>query len=285
MGFLGNTLLITHGDSSIKSAIAGGGQNNDVLGKVLRINPLRRGDQPYRIPAGNPFVSSPQFRSEIYGVGFRNRHNICISKMHGIFVTDAGRDNVEDINVIRAGRNYGWSEREGTFVHKASGGIANGIDPLPEDDAINNYNYPNVQVGHMGPIGAGFVGQALAGSCPVENGSSLAGLFLYANFPTDGQVYYSDIAEMKRAVVQGAPSELTQARTYRAKVLFDHDNNPNTPPILLDNLQGVIRMDGASLSSANRIDLRFGRGPKGEIYWSSKRNGRIYLITYTLPGS
>lgn len=284
MAFFGRTLLIDHGDGSVQSAIVGGGQRDDGLGKVLRINPLQNMNNSYRIPPSNPFVGDPRYKDEIYALGFRNPHNICVSPKYGIFVTDAGRDNVEEINIINAGRNYGWSEREGTFVHKKEGGgILNGIGPLPSDDAKNNFTYPNVQVGHMGPVGAAFMGLALAGSCPIENGSPLNGLFIYANFPTDGQVYYSLVDDMKRAVVQGPPSTLTQASTFRAKILFDHDKNSATPPIELDNLRDVIRREG--IPNAERSDIRFGRGPKGEIYWSSKANGRIYIITNSLPSS
>ena len=44
-------LYITHGDGSVQSATAGGGRNNDGLGKVLRIRPNLVG-QPYSIPDG-----------------------------------------------------------------------------------------------------------------------------------------------------------------------------------------------------------------------------------------
>lgn len=284
MAFLGRTLLIGHGDGSVQSAIAGGGQRNDGLGKIIRINPLPAGSGPYRVPKNNPFVGNPRYKDEIYAVGFRNPHNICVSPRYGIFVTDAGRDNIEEVNIVKAGQNYGWSEREGTFVHKNSaGGIITGIDALPQDDSKNGFTYPNVQVGHVGPVGAGFVGQALAGSCPIENGSPLDGLFIYANFPTDGQVYYSFVNDMTRAIVKGPPSTLTQAPTFRAKILFDHDRNERTPPIELDNLRDVIRREGAP--NTQRTDIRFGRGSRGEIYWSSKTNGRIYIITNSLPSS
>lgn len=284
MAFYGQTLLIGHGDGSYQSASAGGGLRNDPLGKIIRINPLLYLDSPYQIPADNPFIGSSRYIDEIYAVGFRNPHNICVSPNHGIFVTDAGRDNVEEINIIEAGRSYGWSAREGTFIHKIDGGgIKKGIDPLPHNDTVHDFTYPNVQVGHVGPFGANFVGQALAGACPIENGSPLKGIFVYANFPSDGQVYYSWVGAMKRAVVRGPPTSLTQASTFRAKILFDHDRNEKTPPILLNNLRDVIRREG--VPNAMKVDIRFGRGPKGEIYWSSKTNGRIYVITNSLPPS
>lgn len=280
MAFRGKFLYIAHGDGSVQSATAGGGQRNDGLGKIIRIDPRKKKSRAYTIPKSNPFIGNSKWRDELYAVGFRNPHNICFSRSGELFVTDAGRDNVEEINIVKAGGNYGWSEREGTFVHKPSGGILNGIAALPSDDAKNGFEYPVVQVGHEGNRGAGFVGQALAGSCPVENGSAMSGTMLYINFPTDGTLYYSFLKDMRNARTKGPPSQLTQATTYRASILFDADNNPRTPPIRLNNFREVVRRE-PKRSGSSRADLRFGQGPGGEIYVTSKVTGWLYLITST----
>lgn len=280
IAFKGPFLYIAHGDGSVQSAVAGQGQSNDGLGKILRINPLRKKGKPYSIPPGNPFKHKGKYKGEIWAVGFRNPHNMCFSKNGQLFVTDAGRDNVEEINIVKAGGNYGWSKREGPFVHKPYGGVIDGVGPLPKDDAKYGFIYPNVIVGHEGPRGAGFVGQALAGSCPVENGSPLGGHILYTNFPTDGNLYYSSLRAMRKARVTGPPSKLTQAPTFKAKIYFDHDNNPKSPPLVLNNLRDVIRQE-PGFGGAERSDIRFGQGPSGEIFFSSKTVGRIYLITST----
>lgn len=280
IAFKGKFLYIAHGDGSVQSAVAGGGQRNDGLGKIIRINPKSKGSNPYKIPRSNPFRNNNQWLDELYAVGFRNPHNICFSKNGELFVTDAGRDNVEEINIVKAGGNYGWSKREGTFVHKTSGGIVNGVDPLPGNDASFGFEYPVAQVGHEGPRGAGFVGQALAGSCPIENGSAMSGTMLYMNFPTDGNLYYSFLSEMRNAKTSGPPSQLTQAKTYKTKILYDHDRNTNTPPLQMDNFRDIIRTDK---SGTTRSDLRFGQGPAGEIYVTSKQTGWLYLITSTVP--
>lgn len=282
--FRGNLLYITHGDGSEQSETAGGGQRNDALGKVLRINPLKKGSQPYTVPSTNPFVNNDKYLDEIYALGFRNPHNICFSKKGELFITDAGRDNIEEINIVKAGGNYGWSEREGPFVHlEGDGGILTGIKPLPADDAKFGYIYPNAMVGHFGLRGAGFVKQALAGGCPIENKSPLKGIMLYANFPDDGALYFSTLKGLRNAVVTGPPNKLTQATTFRPKIFYDHDNNESTPPKQVQNLREIIRFD-PGLEDDDRVDLRFGQGSRGQIYWSSKRNGAIYLITNSVPG-
>lgn len=286
MAFDGPLLLITHGDGSRGSQPLNGGMNNDGLGKIFRIDPRKNGNNPYRIPQSNPFWGNPNYKNELYAIGLRNPHNICVSKRHGIFVTDAGRDNVEEVNIIKPGGNYGWQEREGTFVHLKMGGTGTGIDRLPADDAKYGYIYPNVQVGHLAPRGKSLFGQALAGGCPVETNSQLRGIFMYANFPEGGELYYSWVGDMKRAVVQGPPNTLRQARVFNTTILFDHDNNPATPPLNLPNLREVMRRsDNGRFMNWGRVDLRFGLGPRGEILWTSKTNGRIYLVTNTLPGT
>lgn len=283
--FRGNLLYITHGDGSEMSRTAGGGQRNDALGKVLRIDPLKRGSRPYTVPSSNPFVGNATYLDEIYALGLRNPHNLCFSKRGELFVVDAGRDNVEEVNIIKAGGNYGWSEREGPFVHvEGEGGILTGIRPLPADDAKYGYIYPSAIVGHFGERGARFVFQALAGSCPIENGSMLNGLMLYANFPDTGDLYFSTLQGLRNARVTGPPSQLTQATTFRPQIFYDHDSNPGTPAKRVQNLREIVRFDD-ELEDVARVDLRFGQGSRGEIYWSSKQNGAIYLITNSVPGS
>lgn len=284
MAFKGNLLYISHGDGSEQSATFGGGMNNDGLGKILRINPLKRGSNPYSIPPNNPFVKSKRYKPEIFALGLRNPHTLCFSRRKGtLFVGDSGRDNAEEINIIRPGGNYGWPEREGPFVHrKSGGGLGNGVSKLPADDAKFNYIYPSAALGHFGERGWDFnrAGQAIAASCPIENGSKLTGLLLYTNFPTDGAVYYSTLGSLRSAVVKGPPKSLRRAKTFRMKILFDHDGNGNTNPLQMDDLRGVVQKDRPG---EYRADVRFGRGSRGEIYWSSKSSGWIYLITNSVP--
>ncbi|PXF49564.1 HHIP-like protein 1 [Gracilariopsis chorda] len=279
IGFYWRNLYISHGDGSVQSATAGGGQRNDALGKILRINPLKHGNQPYSIPFLNPFVNTWRM-PEIYATGFRNPHNFCFGKWGELFVTDVGRDNFEEINIVKPGANYGWSEREGNARHLPGGGLLSGIAPLPWNDSAYGYTYPNVILGHAARYGRRFVGQAISSSCPIENTSPLSNTILFSNFPT-GDMYYSLLSEMRFANTTGAPWQLSSARVFRPRIFFDHDNNPNTPPIRVQRLLDIVQMD-PRFASEKRVDVRFGRGPSGEIYWSSKKNGRIYLITNSM---
>lgn len=192
IAFRGPFLYIAHGDGSVQSAVAGGGQRNDALGKILRINPLKNGAAPYGVPPDNPFVGKPYMKNEVWALGLRNPHHICFGRDGTLYAADAGRSNVEEVNIILRGKNYGWASREGTFVH-AGGGLVSGIRNLPFDDAKFGFEYPAAQVGHDGPFRAGFIGQAIAGACPVENGSPMSGKYYYSDFPESGKFFFSFI--------------------------------------------------------------------------------------------
>lgn len=283
IAFRGPYLYIAHGDGSEQSAVVGGGQNNDALGTIMRIDPLQRGSKPYTIPSSNPFVGSSRWPAEAWAVGFRNPHHICFAKDGTLYVAESGRDNIEEVNIVLPGKNYGWAEREGTFVHLEKGGILTGVAPLPQDDAKYGYEYPVVQVGHEGLRGKGFVGQAIAGGCPVENSSPMGGKYFYADFPETGKLYFSEVKDMLRAKTRGNPKDLTQARVKQARIFFDHDNDPTTKSKMFDTLGDVVRSD-PRYSFQDRVDIRLGRGSNGYLYWSSKRNGMIYLFTSSVPG-
>jgi hypothetical protein len=277
-------LYIAHGDGSVQSATAGGGQNNDALGKMLRINPLQDGANSYSVPASNPFVGSPTMLAEVYTFGHRNPHNFSFAEdgLGGshIIQVDIGRDNVDELNLLIPGGNYGWSDREGTFVHLPFGGIQNGIAPLPADEALNGYVYPSAQYGHDGPIGAGFVGQALAGGY-VIGGGALTGEYVFSEFGNVGRIFHSNFDNLLNTITEldpldparDEPSELTQEVIRELSILFDHDNDLLTPGIAT-TFESILQSDPNYTGS--RFDLRFGQGPDGTLYIMNKNNGWIY---------
>lgn len=282
IAFFKKNLYIAHGDGSVQSASAGGGQRNNALGKILRINPLKKGSKPYRIPKDNPFKGNSSMLDEVYALGFRNPHHICFGKDGTLYNADAGRANIEEVNIVKKGLNYGWPLREGTFV-MVGGGLITGIRPLPSNDNGLKLEYPAAQYGHEGSRGAGFIGQAIAGACPIENGSPMSGNYFYGDFPKSGALYFSSIKELKKARTNGRPEKLKQARTRQARIFFDHDNDKKTAPREFETLGDVMRSE-PGFGGQERVDLRFGRGSKGELYWSSKRNGRVYLFTSSQKG-
>jgi glucose/arabinose dehydrogenase len=72
-------------------------------GKVLRLN------EDGTAPPDNPFVGKPGYRPEIYALGIRNAMGLCIHPETGeLWETENGPMGGDELNIIRAGKNYGW---------------------------------------------------------------------------------------------------------------------------------------------------------------------------------
>ena len=114
-------LYIATGDSVRDPATEAGKFAQDtssLLGKILRIDVNGTADtgQNYLIPADNPFASG-EGRPEIFAYGFRNPYrfsfDVSESGKTRLFAADVGQAMMEEVSLVEAGRNYGWSIREG----------------------------------------------------------------------------------------------------------------------------------------------------------------------------
>jgi hypothetical protein len=292
-------LYMTHGDSNVKDSPTDDPQDlGNALGKMIRINPLQSGGDRYTIPATNPFAASsdPSVLKEIYAYGLRNPHTYSFNqddtgRVH-ILAGDIGRNNVEEINLITSGGNFGWPEREGTFVHRQladedpMAGYITGVAPLPTNEATLGYVFPVAQFDHNGGLSEISSGNAVASGFVIRNGSdpNLHNQLVFNNFANqDGIVYHADFEHMLSAVAaldsadpaQDEPGELTQAVLHKLHLSLDHDSNPDTAPMVYDDFRELL--------DAPRTDTRYGEGVHGEMYISSKINGRIYLVTNSVP--
>jgi glucose/arabinose dehydrogenase len=73
------------------------------LGKVVRIEP------DGAVPADNPFVGKPGARGEIWSLGHRNIQGAALHPETGeVWTTEHGPQGGDEVNVVEAGRNYGW---------------------------------------------------------------------------------------------------------------------------------------------------------------------------------
>jgi glucose/arabinose dehydrogenase len=94
----------------------------------------------YRIPLDNPFVGQAGAAPEVYAYGFRNPWRFSFDRETGnLLIGDVGGSTREELNSIgaraAAGRNFGWSCREGTADGPNPGRCAAGtsfVDPLFE---------------------------------------------------------------------------------------------------------------------------------------------------------
>lgn len=95
----------------------GNGQNlGTPLGKILRIDPgTPSGGRGYTVPADNPFVTTAGALGEIWAYGFRNPFRASFDGAE-LWTGDVGQNQVEEVDLVVRGGNYGWRLREGGFA-------------------------------------------------------------------------------------------------------------------------------------------------------------------------
>ncbi len=72
-------------------------------GKILRLN------DDGSAPVDNPFASRPGYKPELYALGIRNALGLIVHPQTGeIWDTENGPFGGDEINIIQAGKNYGW---------------------------------------------------------------------------------------------------------------------------------------------------------------------------------
>ncbi len=204
-----------------------GNQKAQVLsapqGKMLRINPLASGTAAYTIPADNPFVGKPGVLPEIYASGLRFPQSFSFDSKNGqLYINDLGQAAVEEVDVGKAGANYGWSQRAGTFATGYAQGV---IDPGNEQ----LYTTPAAAAGYTDPIAEYWHSEGAAlGSGFLYRGSALPALYgdyVLADIVV-GRLFYFDPATVvpgQQAVLQslnlteaGLPIDLYSAYYPRA---------------------------------------------------------------------
>ncbi len=127
----------------------GNGQDtSNPLGALLRIDPAgsNAANGSYGIPADNPFVAQNSALDEIYAYGLRNPFRFSFDKENGdLYLADVGQNDIEEVNIITAGGNYGWNKREGSFAFNPNGNDAGFItEAIAADGTINpiaEYNH------------------------------------------------------------------------------------------------------------------------------------------------
>lgn len=218
-------------------------------GSILRIDP--RGDNSangkYGVPAKNPFLrhDNKQALGEVYAYGFRNPHRITWTHDGRMLASNIGQANIESVNLIEPGHNYGWPIREGTFLLNPYGDITK-VYPLPADDDKSGVTYPVAQYDHDEglAISGGF--EYTGNDIPV-----LKGKYLFADM-NNGRLYFLDLRELK----QGQPATIREWKiSYNGSTIST-----------------------AELCGSKRVDLRFGKDYKGDIYFFSKQDGKVYRL-------
>jgi glucose/arabinose dehydrogenase len=165
----------------------GNGQKlTNPLGKILRIDVNRRtsANGQYGVPADNPFVGrGGGVLGEIWAYGFRNPFRMSFDTHAGtLFVGDVGQNDIEEVDIVVRGGNYGWPIKEGTMFFNHNGN-ADGFAqrepvtsaPLPPDLIEPVAQYDTHHEGHSVIGGFVYRGRALKG---------LYGRYIFGEFST-----------------------------------------------------------------------------------------------------
>jgi len=174
-------LYIATGDSVRDPATESGKYAQDtasLLGKILRIdvNGISDTGQNYLIPADNPFVSGEGL-PEIFAFGFRNPYrfsfDVSESGKSRLFVADVGQAMMEEVDLVKAGGNYGWPIREGTTCFNAQ----DWSQPL-ENCSTSGLSDPILSYAHQGDLSAIIGGMVYRGKALPE----LAGEYIFGDW-------------------------------------------------------------------------------------------------------
>ena len=186
-----------------------------------------------------------QTLGEIYAYGFRNPHRITWSKSGQMLVCNIGQANIESVNLIMPGHDYGWPIREGTFVLDPYGDMTK-VYPLPANDSIYHITYPVAEFDHD-------EGKAISGGFEYWGTTipQLKGKFLFGDIPS-GRLFYIDMADVK----QGKQATIKEWK------------------ISINGADKTLK----ELCGSDRVDLHFGRDARGELYILTKADGKVYKL-------
>ena len=233
---------------------------NSAFGKILRIDPLgsNSSNGRYGVPASNPFAGDgkPETLGEIYASGVRNPQRFAWDAKDGqLYVADIGQNQIEEISPVTAGANLGWNVWEGSYRYV--GGRVDLENPRSEP----GITWPVVEFDHNNLLlqrGVAITGLAIYRGDDI---AQLRNLMIFGDIPS-GELFYID-ADRLPAGGQSA---------IRRILLKDGDAQKTLLRLVQD------KNEAQRKPSARRADLRFGSGPKGEIFLLNKSDGVIRLL-------
>jgi hypothetical protein len=244
----------------------GHGQNLATpFGKLLRIDPLGTNSQngKYGIPAANPYVNdnNPDTLGEIYASGVRNCQRIFWDSKNGnMFMSDIGQNTVEKISRVTAGANLGWNIWEGSFRFVNGRGASGGVD-LKDPRSDPKVTYPIVEYGQIDPLfqpNSAAIGGFVYRETAVPQ---LNGMLVFGDNPS-GEIFYVNADRLPNG-----------SQDAIRRIMFNDKGESK-------NLLQLIKEKNIAQGKppASRADLRFGVGPRGQVFVLNKRDGTIRLL-------
>ncbi len=249
---------------------------DSIITAILRLDPRSpqvtggvKGLGDYTIPPANRFASDgdPKTLGEIYAYGFRNAHRLSWDIDGTMFASDIGMNQVEEINIVRNGENYGWMKREGHWENgRWRGGELIQLYPLPADvlsgRVKDGTTYPVAMYDHD-------EGRAITGGFAYHGSiAALRGKFVFGDI-RNGRVFAANLAELKKAD-DGIPQTVAPIEEVQ---LYIRDANGNRTNTSMHQL--VDRAMGRTLP---RADLHISQTRDGELLLTSRQDGIIRML-------
>ena len=279
-------LLYTSGSDTGFSNGGGPNANNpsqtqrldSVITAILRIDPRSpsvskgtKGLGDYTIPPGNKFAADndPKTLGEIYAYGFRNAHRMSWDLTDGtMYASDIGMNQIEEVNIVRNGENYGWMKREGYWENGMirPGGALDTLFTLPAEildgKKKDEFTYPVAIYDHD-------EGQAVSGGFAYHGRiPALRGKFVFGDVQR-GRLFASDLAALKKAD-DGVPQTVAPVEEIQ---LYTRDASGNRTDVSLPEL--ITKVMGTKLP---RADLHISQSRDGELFVTSRQDGWIRTL-------
>jgi hypothetical protein len=183
-------------------------------------------------------------------------------------------NNIEEINIVRNGENYGWMRREGYWENgRWRGGSLNELFALPADVLSgrekDGLTYPVAIYDHD-------EGRAVTDGFAYHGRiTALRDKFVFGDIQ-NGRVFAADLAEMKKAD-DGIPQTVAPIEEIQ---LYVRDSSGSRMGVSMREL--VEKTMGTSLT---RVDLHISRTYDGELLLTSRQDGMIRMLVPDRNGS
>jgi hypothetical protein len=191
-----------------------------------------------------------------------------------MFASDIGMDNIEEINIVRNGENYGWMKREGYFENgRVRGGKLNELYPLPAEildgRVKDGFTYPVLVYDHD-------EGRSVTDGFAYHGRiAALKGKFVFGDIQS-GRVFASDLAAMKKAD-DGIPQTVAPIEEIQ---LYIHDSSGKRVDVSFRDL-----IEKAMGKAPPRADLHISHSRDGELFLTSRQDGMIRMLVPDEGGS
>jgi len=247
-------ILLGEAGSYIQGARDNTHRLDGIMGTILRIDPAgdNAANGQYGYPLTNPWADDgdPETLGEIWAYGFRNPHRISWDPAipGAAMVGDIGERNIEELNLVRGGEDFGWPQREGPFLFDSrDSGDRNEVFTLPSNDAEFGYTYPAIWYDH-------------------DEGDAIVSGFVYRGSLMPELYGHFIFGDIRQGYMWHLPVEEVAAGNLDA----------------VQEMSFVINGQSTTLADfipGNRADIRFGLDANDEFMLLTKPDGKIYRMT------